>query len=49
MAVLDASFGAWKEEPGEDRSAYLQDLRRADLAKQRYLERLRRAEPGSDE
>lgn len=48
MAVLDASFGAWKEEPGEDRSAYLEDLRRADLAKQRYLERLRRAGPSSD-
>lgn len=49
MAVLDASFGAWKEEPGEDRSAYLKDLRRADLAKQRYLERLRRAAPASEE
>ena len=43
MAILDAATGAWKEEPGEDRSAYLQDLREADLAKQRYLERLRRA------
>lgn len=49
MAVLDAAFGAWKEEPGEDRSAYLEDLRQADLAKQRYLERLWREEPGSDE
>jgi hypothetical protein len=43
MAVLDRAFGAWKEEPGEDRSAYLQDLRRADLAKQRYLARIGRA------
>ena len=41
-------LGAWKEEPGEDRSAYLKDLRRADLAKQRYLERLRRSEPTED-
>jgi predicted DNA-binding protein len=48
MAVLEASFGAWKEEPGEDRSAYLKDLRRADLAKQRYLERLRQSEPAKD-
>jgi predicted DNA-binding protein len=42
MAALDAARGAWKEEPGEDRSAYLKDLRRADLAKQRYLERIGR-------
>jgi len=46
MAGINAAFGAWKEEPGEDRSAYLKDLRRADLAKQRYLERLRREGPG---
>ena len=44
-AALEVAFGAWKEEPGEDRSAYLQDLRRADLAKQRYLERLWRSSP----
>jgi len=48
MAALDAATGAWKEEPGEDRSAYLKDLRRADLAKQRYLERLRREPPATD-
>jgi predicted DNA-binding protein len=48
IAGVDAAFGAWKEEPGEDRSAYLKDLRRADLAKQRYLERLRRAGAGGD-
>lgn len=48
MAAIDASFGAWKEEPGEDRSAYLKDLRRAALAKQRYLERLRGPEPIKD-
>jgi predicted DNA-binding protein len=48
MAALDAARGAWKEEPGEDRSAYLKDLRRADLAKQRYLERLRREPPATD-
>jgi predicted DNA-binding protein len=45
LAALEVAFGAWKEEPGEDRSAYLEDLRRADLAKQRYLERLWRSEP----
>ncbi len=49
MAALDAATGAWKEEPGEDRSAYLKDLRRADLAKQRYLERLRREPPATDQ
>lgn len=27
LAALDASFGAWSEEPGEDRAAYLADLR----------------------
>ena len=48
MAALDAATGAWKEEPGEDRSAYLKDLRRADLAKQRYLERLQREPPTTD-
>jgi len=48
IAAVDAAFGAWKEEPGEDRSAYLKDLRRADLAKQRYLERLRREGPAGD-
>ena len=49
MAALDAARGAWKEGPGEDRSAYLKDLRRADLAKQRYLERLRRRPPATDQ
>jgi predicted DNA-binding protein len=48
MAALDAATGAWKEEPGEDRSAYLEDLRRADLAKQRYLERIGREPPVRD-
>ncbi len=48
MAVLDAATGAWKEEPGEDRSAYLKDLRRADLAKQRYLDRLWHEEPARE-
>ena len=48
MAALDAATGAWKEEPGEDRSAYLKDLRRADLAKQRYLERIGREPPVAD-
>ena len=24
---LQASFGAWRDEPGEDRSAYLEELR----------------------
>jgi len=48
MAALDAARGAWKEEPGEDRSAYLKDLRRADLAKQRYLERIGRELPVAD-
>jgi predicted DNA-binding protein len=49
MAALDAATGAWKEEPGEDRSAYLGDLRRASLAKQRYLDRLRRKGPTTDQ
>jgi predicted DNA-binding protein len=49
LATLEAVAGAWKEEPGEDRSAYLKDLRRADLAKQRYLERLWRSTPGGTE
>jgi predicted DNA-binding protein len=42
MAALDAARGAWKEEPGEDRSAYLKESRRASLARQRYLERIGR-------
>jgi predicted DNA-binding protein len=45
IATINAVAGAWKEGPGEDRSAYLKDLRRADLAKQRYLERLWRSDP----
>jgi len=48
IATVNAVAGAWKEEPGEDRSAYLKDLRRAALAKQRYHERLWRQEPTSD-
>ncbi|MFH1474699.1 MAG: CopG family transcriptional regulator [Chloroflexota bacterium] len=48
MAALNAATGAWKEEPGEDRSAYLRDLRRASLEKQRYLRRLWREEPARD-
>lgn len=43
IATINAVAGAWKEEPGEDRSAYLKDLRRASLAKQRYLDRLWRS------
>ena len=27
LSHLRASFGAWREEPGEDRGAYLQELR----------------------
>ena len=27
LTHLRAAFGAWREEPGEDRSAYLRDLR----------------------
>jgi predicted DNA-binding protein len=42
MAALDAARGAWKEEPGEDRSAYLKESRRASLARQRRLERIGR-------
>ena len=42
MAALDAATGAWKEEPGEDRSAYLKEFRRADLSRQRHLERIGR-------
>jgi predicted DNA-binding protein len=48
IATINAVAGAWKEEPGEDRSAYLRDLRRASLAKQRYLRRLWRSAPGED-
>jgi predicted DNA-binding protein len=48
IATINAVAGAWKEEPGEDRSAYLKDLRRAALAKQRYHERLWRQEPTRD-
>ena len=48
QAALDLAFGAWKEEPGEDRSAYLRDLRRADLAKQRRLARIGRSGDPSD-
>ena len=42
MAALDAARGAWKEEPGEDRSAYLGESRRASQARQRRLERIGR-------
>ena len=42
MAALDAARGAWKEEPGENRSAYLKESRRASLARQRRLERIGR-------
>jgi Ribbon-helix-helix protein, copG family len=49
LAGIDAAFGAWKEEPGEDRSAYLRDLRRADLATQRRLDRLWRSKPGGEQ
>jgi acyl-CoA reductase-like NAD-dependent aldehyde dehydrogenase len=45
-AALDVAFGAWKEAPGEDRSAYLRELRRAGRAKERYLDRLWTSEPG---
>jgi hypothetical protein len=48
-ATINAVAGGWKEGPGEDRSAYLKDLRRADLAKQRYLERLWRSNPDEKE
>jgi len=48
VAGIDAAFGAWREEAGEDRSAYLRDLRRADLAKQRHLDRIWRSKPGGD-
>ncbi len=44
-AALEIAFGAWTEAAGEDRSAYLDDLRRADLARQEYLERLWRTDP----
>jgi len=27
LAALDRSFGSWREAPGEDRSAYLRELR----------------------
>jgi predicted DNA-binding protein len=42
---VNAAFGAWKEEPGEDRSAYLKASRRASLARQRYLARIGRERP----
>jgi predicted DNA-binding protein len=45
MAALEAAAGAWKDVPGEDRDAYLRDLRRASLERQRYLRRLWRQEP----
>jgi len=48
LAGIDAAFGACKEDAGEDRSAYLRDLRRADPAKQRYLDRQWRSKPGRD-
>ena len=48
MAALDAARGAWKEEPGEDRSAYLKESRRASLARQRRLERIGREPPATD-
>ena len=44
-AALEIAFGAWKEGEGEDRSAYLEDLRRADLTRQQYLDRLWRTDP----
>ncbi len=44
-AALEVAFGAWKEDEDEDRSAYLEDLRRADLERQQYLDRLWRADP----
>lgn len=43
-AALEVAFGAWAEVPGEDRSAYRDDLRRADRARQRRLDRLWRRE-----
>ena len=42
LAVLDAAFGAWREEPGEDRSAYLREMRRAGARRLARLDRLRR-------
>ena len=41
LAVLDRSFGAWKEEPGEDRSAYLREMRSAGARRLVELESLR--------
>lgn len=41
LAVLDQAFGAWKEEPGEDRSAYLREMRSAGARRLAELEDLR--------
>jgi predicted DNA-binding protein len=48
MAALDAARGAWKEEPGEDRTAYLGVSRRASRARQRRLDRIGREPRVSD-
>ena len=43
LRILHETAGAWKEAPGEDRSAYLRASRRADVRRQTRLERLRRS------
>ncbi len=39
LLALDTSFGAWAEEAGEDRAAYLKELRGRGVGKRDALER----------